>query len=394
MNAAYTDSFDRMVRENPPSLQIQGWGAKPDASTSSGVQGGRYYIFLRHKSDGMVQACSGLYEVRGSHGLLHHFDSYSIISRSQAQSYGFSSLPIESQLEELSWDISKLRIPGTWVRMEYRDLTEDFRNQVCAERDIEMFYSFDWSPEFYVKQASLGYISVAYREGDTTVLAPRLHEEFSLLEWPWLKADAGVRRIFTNGQFERCSPRLQVVADPMLVISQLRKTWGRQSWLLPPYIELMDKIASDSVLRRQMSLWGTVLWAHCQKCGEYLPAAGELGYTVGNSYTSLSGFFLREKKDFNNFGKLQLYLLAEHLQRKGIAFWNLGQPAMAYKQHLGARDVPCSQFLPRWDSETQGPAKDIALELQSVTREMCGSGLFVHSSDSQHRHSSKKGAQQ
>jgi Leu/Phe-tRNA-protein transferase len=63
--------------------------------------------------------------------------------------------------------------------------------------------------------------------------------------------------------------------------------------------------------------------------------AGEIGYKVGAVYTSLSGFSSKERR-FNNYGKLQLVLLAKYLEKNGFSFWNLGHPYMKYKFDLGA----------------------------------------------------------
>lgn len=69
--------------------------------------------------------------------------------------------------------------------------------------------------------------------------------------------------------------------------------------------------------------------------------AGELGYTVGSSYTSLSGFRL---SDANGAGTVQCCAVAKLLLRCGFQMWDLGM-GMTYKYELGAKDVPRSEFL-------------------------------------------------
>jgi len=59
------------------------------------------------------------------------------------------------------------------------------------------------------------------------------------------------------------------------------------------------------------------------------------------------GFSSRVKKH-NNYGTLQLVLLAQYLQKKGFSFWNLGHPHMPYKKKLGAKVYTRSSFLKRW----------------------------------------------
>lgn len=77
-------------------------------------------------------------------------------------------------------------------------------------------------------------------------------------------------------------------------------------------------------------------------------AAGELGYTVGRSYTSLTGF-----SRVNGAGTVQLHALGRLLYLSGMKMWDLGM-SMAYKMNLGANDVDRDDFLEhlyRWREE-------------------------------------------
>ena len=47
--------------------------------------------------------------------------------------------------------------------------------------------------------------------------------------------------------------------------------------------------------------------------------AGDLGYTVGGVYTSLTGFHTE-----NNAGSVLLCALGRYLELNGFAFWDLG----------------------------------------------------------------------
>lgn len=85
-------------------------------------------------------------------------------------------------------------------------------------------------------------------------------------------------------------------------------------------------------------------------------AAGELGYTVGRSYTSLTGF-----SRVNGAGTVQLHALGRLLFLCGMKMWDLGM-SMPYKMSLGANDVDRDDFLEhlyRWRDE------DCFLQLQS-----------------------------
>ena len=79
--------------------------------------------------------------------------------------------------------------------------------------------------------------------------------------------------------------------------------------------------------------------------------SGELGYSIGSTYTSLSGFCQRDDPKWTHFGTLQQYWLAELLRDRGYAFWNMGHPSQAYKRAFGARILSRSEFLERWLAE-------------------------------------------
>ena len=86
--------------------------------------------------------------------------------------------------------------------------------------------------------------------------------------------------------------------------------------------------------------------------------AGEIGYVIGETYTSLSGFCSSEKA-CQNYGTAQLVLLAQCLRAKGFKFWNLGHPNMDYKIKLGAKVTPRIEFLKRWLKDSSQKKLDL-----------------------------------
>lgn len=71
--------------------------------------------------------------------------------------------------------------------------------------------------------------------------------------------------------------------------------------------------------------------------------AGDLGYTVGGVYTSMTGF---RRQSTQGAGELQLVLTAALLQKMGYDWWDLGM-VMKYKGKLGARTVNRKEFIER-----------------------------------------------
>jgi Leu/Phe-tRNA-protein transferase len=68
-------------------------------------------------------------------------------------------------------------------------------------------------------------------------------------------------------------------------------------------------------------------------------AGGELGYTVGSIYTSLTGF---TKED--SAGSVQLVALGRLLIEQGFHLWDLGMD-MEYKRGIGAKLMPREAFV-------------------------------------------------
>mmetsp|Transcript_110955 Transcript_110955/g.312819 ORF Transcript_110955/g.312819 Transcript_110955/m.312819 type:complete len:272 (+) Transcript_110955:106-921(+) len=66
-------------------------------------------------------------------------------------------------------------------------------------------------------------------------------------------------------------------------------------------------------------------------------AAGEIGYTVGEIYSSCTGFALKEA--FPGSGTLQLAALGKWLRCCGFTLWDLGM-GLKYKFELGGQEEP------------------------------------------------------
>ncbi|CAD7953709.1 unnamed protein product [Amoebophrya sp. A120] len=94
--------------------------------------------------------------------------------------------------------------------------------------------------------------------------------------------------------------------------------------------------------------------------------AGELGYTNGLIYTSLTGFFNRDNMEENSgAGKVQLLLLGEFLLERGIKIWDLGM-MIPYKQELGAFLVSRKS----WLNDYVRKFRDVELPVASLTQEV------------------------
>jgi Leu/Phe-tRNA-protein transferase len=76
-----------------------------------------------------------------------------------------------------------------------------------------------------------------------------------------------------------------------------------------------------------------------KKKDNWVLVGGELGYTVGTIYTSLTGFSSRDSA-----GSVQLAALGKLIFASGFTVWDLGM-SMDYKQSLGAQLAPRDDFV-------------------------------------------------
>ena len=112
------------------------------------------------------------------------------------------------------------------------------------------------------------------------------------------------------------------------------------------YLDLLHKLKIYKHQNIDFELLSCEL--NCAKTNNLI--AGEIGYRIGSTYTSLSGFTTKEKQ-YNNYGKLQMTLLCQYLEENQFSFWNMGHPYMQYKLDLGATILSREDFLVKWLSK-------------------------------------------
>lgn len=165
------------------------------------------------------------------------------------------------------------------------------------------------------------------------VILPKLHNERCVIFLPHdLHISKSARKkarkfAFTvNREFDR-------------VVEACRQQHGARCWLYPELVQVFKELhlaghidavilptreggtassAESTVLTRQLSpvrLYSIEVWN--EELGELV--AGELGYSVGSIYTSLTGFSAQ-----NHAGSVQLAALGRVLCTLGFSMWDLG----------------------------------------------------------------------
>ena len=194
------------------------------------------------------------------------------------------------------------------------------------------YWSQDFSPEYYIAQAKAGFIAVTDIYEEKELLLPEIQFAYALLDFKDLHISKKVAKLIRN-------QNLKIVIDTNIEeIAQHIDTAHKSSWLSKQYIKTLR--ATDGVDKNFK-----IITAYIKADGNIV--AGEVGYIIGKTYTSLSGFSSKEKK-YRNYGKAQLVLLGKYLKEQRFSFWNLGQPYMDYKIALGAKIHERQSFLKHW----------------------------------------------
>jgi hypothetical protein len=246
---------------------------------------------------------------------------------------------------------------GPFPQLGLEHLTIETRDYISSLKDFDFFWTNNATAEYYRAQARLGFIAVSSSGKYKNYLFPQLQYDYAILFWENLRYDRSVWSKLQMIKAHQLPVSFEVTQSLDTVIPELQLVRGSNSWLSPIYLDVLTKLTTQEEREKDPSfrLWSTIVrW-------ENKPVAGELGYTIGRTYTSLSGFFHREHRQWNHLGKVQMVLLANHLEQVGLSFWNLGHPHMYYKQALGAKILPRKAFLEIWDKGVQEPPVDIAI---------------------------------
>jgi len=196
--------------------------------------------------------------------------------------------------------------------------------------------------EFYIELARAGFISTTYDTEDGLILLPELQYNYAILDFKNLHISKKVKKLMDESSYEfSINSRFNEVLEKF-------SSQHKYNWLKEDYVELLKNLHVKSDEKSNFKIISVELV--CKTSNELI--AGEVGYIIEKTYTSLSGFSSREKK-YANYGTLQLVLLSKYLENNGFEFWNLGHPHMEYKQRLGCVKHSRIEFLKRWDKAVQ-----------------------------------------
>ncbi len=228
-------------------------------------------------------------------------------------------------------------MPATIYQLTLENIQNKiYRESISQDMGNDYYWSKDWSEEFYIELAKMGFISTTYDTKEGLILLPELQAEYGILDFKNLHISKKVQKLLNKNEY---TLTFNTKLDEVIQQFSLQH---RHNWLKDEYVQMIQKLYKNK--RADFEIYSVELISNKnQKL-----IAGEIGYKIGKTYTSLSGFSSKEKQ-YTNCGKLQLVLLARYLQKEKFSFWNLGHPHMEYKKQLGSVTYSRKEFLKRWN---------------------------------------------
>jgi len=210
-------------------------------------------------------------------------------------------------------------------------------NYIYPNEKSNYYLSDDFSKDFYIKLAFYGFITTSFSLKNKFYLLPEIQFEYSILDFANMHISKKVKKLLNKNEFKFC-----INENFELVLNNL-DIYHKNNWLKKEYKSLILSLINYKHTNIDFEIMSIELY---DKYSNDL-IAGEIGYRINSTYTSLTGFSSKEKK-YNNWGNLQLVLLGKYLENNNYSFWNLGHPYMQYKFDLGAKTHSRKEFLERW----------------------------------------------
>ncbi len=211
-----------------------------------------------------------------------------------------------------------------------------FLQYIYSNMDLHYYWSNDFSETFYIDLVQAGFINTSIESEGVLLLLGEIQKANAVLLFDDLHISKKVKQLKRKVNY-----RLSFNTVFEEVMTNIQNSYD-DCWMVGKYADLMKRLHSMHDNRFTL--------ISCELFDEYSNQliAGEIGYITANKvYTSLTGFHSHDSA-YNNWGTLQMVLLAEHLKEEGMRFWNLGHPYMQYKIDLGAKVISRSDFIKLW----------------------------------------------
>ncbi len=210
-------------------------------------------------------------------------------------------------------------------------------NYIYPNEEHNYYFSDIFDIDLYIALAKAGFISTSLFEDNIQYLLPEIQFEYAVLEFKNLHISKKVSKLL-----KKSDDYIFSINNHFEEILYLLESYHTPSWVTKRYLELLKDIKQNENKDDDFKLLSVELY--CTKTNKLV--AGEIGYKINTTYTSLSGFALKD-----NYGKLQMTPLSKYLEENNYSFWNMGHPHMQYKKDIGATILSREDFLNKWLKE-------------------------------------------
>lgn len=211
-------------------------------------------------------------------------------------------------------------------------------NFIYANTNVSYYYSDVFEEDFYINLARAGFICVSHSEEGQQYIVPEMQKEYAVMDFQNLHISKKVKKLLNKQNLYSFS-----ISKNVDKIVKGIQSYHKENWVEKDYLRLLHKLVEYKHHYIDFEILCCELI--CNKTNNLI--AGEIGYRINSTYTSLSGFTTKDKQ-YNNYGKLQMTLLAKYLESNNYSFWNMGHPYMQYKLDLGAHILKREDFLIKW----------------------------------------------
>lgn len=215
-------------------------------------------------------------------------------------------------------------------------------------------FCYHYHPQLLAQIMSEGFLPIATE----TAILPKLHEKRCVINLAGARDKnlSTASSLHISKSTRKKAKRFMVTINKAFddVVQGCREQHGNRCWLYPKLVACFKAIHENSVVHamhiptdgtirpdidqqqtRPVRVYSIEIWN--AQTGQL--AGGELGYTVGSVYTSLTGFSRQDSA-----GSVQLLALGRLLESSGFTLWDLGME-MDYKLALGCHLMPRRDFI-------------------------------------------------
>ncbi len=212
---------------------------------------------------------------------------------------------------------------------------DDAVDEIIQKDMSEYSWSLCFDNEFVMRLFHAGFLPICTTIGAKSdpifVLLPKLHNVRCIVVSP-----IGENVVFSKST-KKLAKKYFITINTSFeaVMDACCEQHGSNCWLFPPVQNCLTDLnrlrrSSDPVQVHSIELRDRSTSALM---------AGEIGYSVGDVYTSMTGFYT-----VSGSGSVQLFLLALLLQSKKYQVWDLGM-TMEYKVDIGGISVSRADFV-------------------------------------------------